>query len=351
MEIQMGRARARPVFLCAAGEALLPPGFEHQHRHGVREVEAAVTRPHGEAQDLLPGHGIEERLGQLDGKWIWRCHIDLTVAQIQVWDLLRPYIERYDGAIFTLPGYVKEDLEHPQIFSVPPAIDPLSPKNVDLPRETVDQILSRYGVDPKRPMSTQISRFDPWKDPLGVIDTYRGAKKEFPDLQLVLIASMASDDPEGWDWYERTVRRAGEDFDIHILSNLNGVGNVEVNAFQRAARVVIQKSVREGFGLVVSEALWKGRPVVAGNVGGIPLQVTDGLTGFLVNTAEECLDRLLFLLRNREEADQMGARGVDFVRDNFLTTRYLRDYLSIFCLLSGKELPEERQPRLQRVHR
>jgi len=200
-------------------------------------------------------------------------------------------------------------------------------------------------------MITQISRFDPWKDPLGVIDVYRAAKQEFPDLQLVLVASMASDDPEGWDWYERTVRRAGEDFDIHILSNLNGVGNVEVNAFQRAARVVIQKSVREGFGLVVSEALWKGRPVVAGNVGGIPLQVTDGLTGFLVNTAEECLDRLLFLLRNQEEADRMGARGVDFVRDNFLTTRYLRDYLSIFCLLSGKELPEERQPRLQRVHR
>jgi len=294
---------------------------------------------------------LEERLGRLDGKWIWRCHIDLTVAQMQVWDLLRPYIERYDAAIFTLPGYVKEDLKSPQIFSVPPAIDPLSPKNVDLPRETVDQILSRYGVDPKRPMITQISRFDPWKDPLGVIDVYREAKREFPDLQLVLIASMANDDPEGWDWYERTVRRAGEDFDIHILSNLNGVGNIEVNAFQRAARVVIQKSVREGFGLVVSEALWKGRPVVAGNVGGIPLQVTDGLTGFLVNTAEECLDRLLFLLRNQEEAERMGARGVEFVRDNFLTTRYLRDYLSIFCLLSGKELPGERQSRLQRVHR
>ena len=129
-----------------------------------------------------------------------------------------------------------------------------------------------------------------------------------------MIASMASDDPEGWDWYERTVRRAGEDFDIHILSNLNGVGNVEVNAFQRAARVVIQKSVREGFGLVVSEALWKGRPVVAGNVGGIPLQIVDGETGFLVNTPRSALEKLLFLLHNREEADRMGARGVEFVR-------------------------------------
>lgn len=294
---------------------------------------------------------VEERQGHLEGKWIWRCHIDLTAAQVQVWDLLHPYIERYDGAIFTLPSYVKEDLTSPQIFSIPPAIDPLSPKNVYLPSETVDEILSRHGVDPRRPMITQISRFDPWKDPLGVIDVYRGLKKEFPDLQLVLVASMANDDPEGWDWYERTVRRAGEDFDIHILSNLNGVGNVEVNAFQRAARVVIQKSVREGFGLVVSEALWKGRPVVAGNVGGIPLQVQDGQTGFLVNTAEECLDRLLFLLRNREDAERMGARGVNFVRDNFLTTRYLRDYLRVFCLLSGKKLPGERQMRLQRVHR
>ena len=294
---------------------------------------------------------LEERLGKRSGKWVWRCHIDLTDAQVQVWDFLRPHVEKYDGAIFTLPTYVKDDLHGPQIFSVPPAIDPLSPKNVELPEETVSEILARYGVDPNRPMVTQISRFDPWKDPLGVIDVYRAAKSEFPELQLVMIASMASDDPEGWDWYERTVRRAGEDFDIHILSNLNGVGNIEVNAFQRAARVVIQKSTREGFGLVVSEALWKGRPVVAGNVGGIPLQIVNGKTGFLVNNADECLDRLLFLLRDREEADRMGATGVEYVRENFLTTRYLRDYLNIFCLLSGLRLPGERQPQTQRVGR
>jgi len=293
---------------------------------------------------------LEERTGRRDGKWVWRCHIDLTDAQSDVWDILRPHVERYDGAIFTLPDYVKDDLAGPEIFSVPPAIDPLSPKNVDLSSETVDEILSRYGVDPQRPMVTQISRFDPWKDPLGVIDVYRTAKHEFPDLQLVMIASMASDDPEGWSWYERTVRRAGEDFDIHILSNLNGVGNVEVNAFQRAARVVIQKSVREGFGLVVSEALWKGRPVVAGNVGGIPLQIEDGKTGFLVNTADECSEKLLYLLRNRKAADQMGARGVEFVRDRFLTTRYLRDYLHIFCQLSGKEsATTASHTRMQRV--
>ena len=294
---------------------------------------------------------LEERTGRRDGKWVWRCHIDLTAAQVGVWDFLRPHIERYDGAIFTLPDYVKDDLRGPAIFSVPPAIDPLSPKNGSLPDETVREILMRYGVDPERPMVTQISRFDPWKDPLGVIDVYRGAKEHFPALQLVMIASMASDDPEGWDWYERTVRRAGEDFDIHILSNLNGVGNLEVNAFQRAARVVIQKSVREGFGLVVSEALWKGRPVVAGNVGGIPLQIVDGRTGFLINTSDECLEKLLLLLHNQEEADRMGARGVEHVREHFLTTRYLRDYLDIFSQLSGVESGTAVPHRqLQRVH-
>ncbi len=292
---------------------------------------------------------IEERLGKRDGKWVWRCHIDLTDAQVQVWDFLRPHVGKYDGAIFTLPNYVKDDVGDVEVFCVPPAIDPLSPKNVDLPEETVNSILERYQCDPHRPMITQISRFDPWKDPLGVIDVYRAVKQEFEDLQLVLVASMASDDPEGWDWYERTVRRAGEDFDIHILSNLNGVGNIEVNAFQRAARVVIQKSTREGFGLVVSEALWKGRPVVAGNVGGIPLQIVNGKTGFLVNSAEECIDRVLYLLRNREEAEGMGATGVEYVRDNFLTTRYLRDYLNIFCRLSGVGTDGARQPQTQQL--
>ncbi len=292
---------------------------------------------------------LQERDGRRPGKWVWRCHIDLTAAQVQVWDLLRPHIEGYDAAIFTLPDYAKDDLASPRIFAIPPAIDPLSPKNADLPRSTVNDILARYGVDPARPMITQISRFDPWKDPLGVIDVYRAAKREFPDLQLVLIASMASDDPEGWDWYERTVRRAGEDFDIHILSNLNGVGNIEVNAFQRAARVVLQKSIREGFGLVVSEALWKGRPVVAGNVGGIPLQIEDGRTGFLVNSADECLEKLLYLLQHQVEADRMGAAGVEFVRDRFLMTRYLRDYLDMFGQLSAA--PSSTSGPGQRVHR
>jgi trehalose synthase len=278
------------------------------------------------------------------GKWVWRCHIDLTEAQVQTWDFLRPYISEYDGAIFTLDAYAKEDLEGPDIFIVPPAIDPLSPKNVDLPDETVHSILERYDVDYGRPFIAQISRFDPWKDPLGVIDAYRLVKHHVPDLQLILIASMAHDDPEGWAWYERAVRRAGEDYDIHILSNLNGVGNVEVNAFQRA-NVVIQKSVREGFGLVVSEALWKGRPVVAGKVGGIPLQLIDGETGYLVSTTEECAARILDLLHDPSLASAMGNEGREFVREHFLITRYLADYLRVFCSLSGLLPSNERATR------
>jgi trehalose synthase len=271
------------------------------------------------------------------GHWLWRCHIDLTLAQVQVWDALRPHLEGYDGAIFTLADYVKEDLGGPETFVVPPAIDPLSSKNADLPSNVLHDILARYGIDARKPLMVQVSRFDPWKDPLGVIEAYRSIKPEVPDLHLVLIASMAHDDPEGWAWYERTVRRAGDDYDIHILSNLNGVGNVEVNAFQRAADVVIQKSVREGFGLVVSEAFWKGRPVVAGNVGGIPLQIVNGKTGYLVNTVEECAQRVLSLLRNPRKARKMGRAGREFVRDNFLITRYLRDYLRIFQELKGIE--------------
>jgi trehalose synthase len=276
------------------------------------------------------------------GKWVWRCHIDLTEAQVQLWDFLRTYLDEYDGAIFTLDAYVKEDLNGPRVFIMPPAIDPLSPKNVDLPEETVHGILNRYDVDHTRPFVAQISRFDPWKDPLGVIDAYRAVKRRVHELQLVLVASMAHDDPEGWAWYERAVRRAGEDYDIHILSNLNGVGNVEVNAFQRAD-VVIQKSVREGFGLVVSEALWKGRPVVAGKVGGIPLQLIDGESGYLVSTTEECAERVFELLEDKSLANEMGEDGREFVREHYLITRYLRDYLRVFGSLSGT-LPANEGP-------
>jgi len=264
------------------------------------------------------------------GKWIWRFHIDPTNAQEKVWQFIRPFIEKYDAAIFTLKEYVKDDLKMEKVAIIPPAIDPLSPKNLDLSQEEIKDIVAKYKVDANRPIITQVSRFDPWKDPLGVIDMYRIVKREIKDVQLVLIASMAHDDPEGWKYYEKTARHAGEDYDIHLLSNLNGVGNLEVNAFQRASDVIIQKSLREGFGLVITEALWKGKPVVAANVGGIPLQVDNRRTGYLVGDIAECAERVIYLLKNPEIANKMGISGKEYVKKNFLITRLLKDYLSLF---------------------
>ena len=264
------------------------------------------------------------------GKWIWRFHIDPTNAQEKVWRFIRQLIEKHDAAIFTLKEYAKDDLKLKNIAIIPPAIDPLSPKNMDLDQEEIENIVTKYKVDPNRPIIAQVSRFDPWKDPLGVIDMYRIVKKEVKDVQLVLIASMANDDPEGWEYYEKTARHAGEDYDIHLLSNLNGVGNLEVNTFQRASDVIIQKSLREGFGLVITEALWKGKPVVAANVGGIPLQVDNRRTGYLVGDISECAERVIHLLKNTEIANKMGTSGKEYVRKNFLITRLLKDYLNLF---------------------
>jgi len=195
-------------------------------------------------------------------------------------------------------------------------------------------VLGRYDVDPDRPTITQVARFDPWKDPLGVIDVYRIVKSKIEDVQLLLVASMAKDDPEGWTYYEKTVRHAGEDYDIHFLTDLIGVGDIEVNAFQRAADVALQKSLREGFGLSVTEALWKGVPVVGGNVGGIPIQIMDGVNGFLVSTVQEAAEKTIYLLRHPEEAKRMGERGREHIRKRFLITRHLKDYLKLFIDLS-----------------
>jgi trehalose synthase len=192
-------------------------------------------------------------------------------------------------------------------------------------------VLAAAGIDPDRPLIAQVSRFDPWKDPLGVIDVYREAKKQVPGLQLAMVANVASDAPDGWLFYEKTLRHAGEDPDIYFLTDPMGLGNDEqVNAIQTTADVVIQKSIREGFGLVVSEALWKGRPVVAGNAGGIRMQVLDGETGYLATSNEDYVNRVLGLLGDQAAACRMGEAGREHVRKNFLITRYLRDYLSMF---------------------
>jgi trehalose synthase len=269
--------------------------------------------------------------------WIWRCHIDLSTPNYDVVDYLAPWLSSYDTAVFHRAEYVPPIDGLPPAVIWPPAIDPLAPKNMALALEDARYILDQFGIDIDRPLLTQVSRFDPWKDPLGVIDAYRTVTEARPEAQLALVGSMAHDDPEGWDFYNQTVAYAQGDPDIHILSNLNNVGSVEVNAFQVASAAVVQKSIREGFGLTVSEALWKGRPTVAGRVGGIVAQIRDHETGFLVTSARECATACLEVLDDPGRAREMALRGKEDVRRRFLTPRLLRDWLALFNRLLGQD--------------
>jgi trehalose synthase len=270
---------------------------------------------------------------------VWRCHIDTSEPNPATWAFLRPFLEGYDAAVFTMTQFVPKDMPAMPVVAIPPAIDPLSPKNLPLPTATAEQLLEWVGVRPTEPLMTQVARFDPWKDPLGVIDAYRLVRDHVPGLQLVLAGSMALDDPEGWQVYERIRAESVRDPLIHVLSNLTGVGNVEVNALQRCSDVVVQKSVREGFGLVVSEALWKGTPVVAGRAGGIPLQMADGVGGYLVDDVQGCAAAVLRLLRDRPLARALGHRGRERVRRHFLLPRLLLNELSLLTELSGAVRP------------
>jgi trehalose synthase len=261
--------------------------------------------------------------------WVWRCHIDVSTPNPATMERLLPYVESYPQTLFHVDAYVPDGMNG-NVNIVPPAIDPLAPKNMALSVEDAMYVCRQFGIDVERPMICQVSRFDPWKDPLGVIDAYRLVKESRPEVQLALVGSMASDDPEGWDFYNSTLAHADGDPDIHILNNFNNVGAIEVNAFQSLAGVVIQKSTREGFGLTVSEALWKGRPFIGGNVGGIPLQVSNGETGYLVDSVEQCAERIGAILDDPALGRSLGLRGKEHVREHFLTPRYLRDYLKIF---------------------
>lgn len=267
-------------------------------------------------------------------RWIWRCHIDTSTPNRAVFDYLAPYIGDYDAQVYTMKEYTPQDADLPGLVIIPPAIDPLSPKNMALSPDDARYITNQFGVDPERPYMLQVSRFDPWKDPLGVIDVYRLVKEKHPQVQLVLIGSMAHDDPEGWDYWYRTVNYSADDPDIYLFSNLTNVGAIEVNAFQSLADVVVQKSIREGFGLVVTEALWKARPLVASRVGGIPMQIEGG-GGILVSSVEEAAAACIKLLHDPEFAREMGRRGKEHVRDNYLTPRLLRDDLALFAKLLG----------------
>ncbi len=281
--------------------------------------------------------GLIDQFPGSRARWVWRGHIDFSAPNRDVLDVLLPSICRYDAAIFHMREYVPEAEGLPDCYIWPPAIDPLTPKNMALSAEDAAYIVDQFGIDVDRPLLTQVSRFDPWKDPLGVIDAYREVKREVPEVQLALVGSMAHDDPEGWDFYNQTVAYADGDPDIHILSNLNNVGAVEVNAFQVVSAAVLQKSISEGFGLTVTEALWKARPTVAGRVGGIVAQIEDGVTGWLVDSSRECGEACLEVLRAPNAARTRALGGKEHVRRHFLTPRLLRDWLVLFNRLAGND--------------
>jgi trehalose synthase len=276
--------------------------------------------------------GIRAHVPEKSAHWVWRCHIDLSTPNPDAIDHLVPLLREYDNSVFHLQDYVPASMDGARgaVRICPPAIDPLSPKNMALSPEDAAYVCKQFGIDVDRPLMCQVSRFDPWKDPVGVIDAYREVNEAMPEVQLALVGSMATDDPEGWEFFNSTMAYADGDRDIHILNNLNNVGAIEVNAFQSQADVVIQKSTREGFGLTVSEALWKARPFIGGDVGGIPLQVKDGETGFLVSSPAECADRSLRILREPDLGKRLGRSGKEHVREHFLTPRLLRDWLRIF---------------------
>jgi len=261
--------------------------------------------------------------------WVWRCHIDLSRPNRAVWEFLEQFVSRYDGAMFSSPEFSRQ-LPIPQYLFYP-AIDPLSEKNCPLDSEFIAQVLLRYQIDPQRPILTQISRFDRLKDPVGVIRAYRIAKRYF-DCQLVLAGGSASDDPEGVLVLKEVRRAADQDPDIKILE-LPAWAPLEVNALQRASTIVVQKSLREGFGLTVSEALWKKKPVVASAVGGIPTQIIHKHTGLLAHSVEGIAYQIRFLLSHPEIAAKLGENGHEHVKENFLITQKLKRYLALFLLL------------------
>jgi len=266
------------------------------------------------------------------GLWIWRCHIDLSHPTEEVWNRLLPYCRQYDAAIYSVTRFAR-GMEIDE-FIIPPSIDPLSEKNKELSGKEIVRVLNKFKIPGQRPMILQVSRFDRFKDPIGVIEAYRLVKK-YNDCILVLAGSPAADDPEGEVILKQVQEYAADDPDIHILL-LPPFSDKDINALQRAATVVMQKSLKEGFGLTVSEAMWKEKPVIGGAIGGIPLQIIHGATGFLIHSVEGAAFRIRQFLNNPEMTEKMGKRGKEHVRNNFLITRQIRDYLSVWYAIENK---------------
>ena len=271
---------------------------------------------------------------QRRGKWVWRCHIDVSRPYRNVWKYLREFVAGYDASVWSLADFA-QPLPHP-LYLIAPSINPLSQKNRELYPDEVKAVYDRWGLDPERPLITQISRFDRFKDPVGVIAAYRRIR-DFTTVQLVLAGGGASDDPEGEEVLKEVRLAAGDDPDIHILL-LPSNAHREINALQRASTVVLQKSTKEGFGLTVTEAMWKGKPVIGGDTGGIRLQVINHHTGFLVNSPEGAALRVRYLLKNQDKLEEMGRKAKNFVLNNFLVTRHLREYLTLMFAIMQEQV-------------
>lgn len=266
-------------------------------------------------------------------KWIWRCHIDVSRPHLQVWRFLLEVVKQYDASVFSMDRFA-QNLPHPQ-YLIHPSIDPLSEKNRELTPEEIQAVLDRLGIIHEKPIILQVSRFDSFKDPLGVIQAFQLVRRH-TSCQLVLAGGEATDDPEGAEVYARVMEAAAGDEDIHILL-LPADAHHDINALQRAADIIVQKSTREGFGLTVTEAMWKGKPVVGGAVGGIVLQLQDYSTGFLVHSPEGCAFRIRYLLHHPEIARRMGHLAREFVRSRFLITRNMRDVLTLMIMLENPD--------------
>lgn len=273
--------------------------------------------------------GLVARKKELGKKWIWRCHIDISNPNQEVWQFLEPLVNQYDAAVFSAPAFSRQ-LPIRQ-FLISPSIDPLSDKNKELDRQTIESVLAKYNIPRDKPIITQVSRFDYLKDPVGVIQAFQMVRRSI-DCRLVFAGGTATDDPESDKVLAEVKETAGDDPNIHILLIPPG-SNIEINALQRASTIIVQKSLREGFGLTVSEALWKAKPVVASAVGGIPLQVKNKFTGLLSHDIEGTAYDLRQLLTNPDYARWLGENGREHVRHNFLITRHLRDYLLLFLAL------------------
>jgi trehalose synthase len=266
-------------------------------------------------------------------KWVWRCHVDISKPELSLWKFMVKYLVKYDASIFSIAKFSKK-LPHPQ-YLIAPSIDPLSDKNRELERSEIKDVLKKFNIKKDKPIILQVSRFDSFKDPVGVIKAYRLVKKEI-NCRLILAGGMASDDPEGEIVLEDVRKEAGDDPDINILL-LKPKSDIEINALQRAADVVIQKSLKEGFGLTVTEAMWKAKPVIGGEVGGITIQLYNHRTGFLVNSIEGAAYRIRYLLNRPSVSRKIGDRAKDFVSHNYLITRHLRNYLALFYIMENPD--------------